>query len=311
MSIATEPKTSGEKHVYLVGHTPFKQYLDFMSKEPVEAQTMDRKRVADEWRAANEHMSELQRLEPSWADNPPVRPVPQAMEPLVVKVFADPIYHKAFSSVPVEIGLVELDRLVVRQKSINLVHVQRLKDRLGSDLSQETVFRLCLPFDHPMVPYRYGYVGENTFVFISESNDIRFLDSVVLRPEQIGSYQTSGPIASVVGLVVGYGSNYLNAISAEGRMVLNNGSHRAYALRDSGVTHVPCVIQKVATRDELGVVAAGALRRDPDLYLKQSRPPVLKDYFNPRLCRIVCLPPTARHVRIRFTTETFDVPGKS
>ena len=311
--MSTDPTRppAGEKHVYLLAHTPFKQFMDYMSTEPVDAQTTDRRRVADEWRAAHEYVRELGLAEAGWADNPPRSAVPAEMEPLVTRVLADPVYHKAFTSVPVEIGLVELDRLVVRQKAINLVHVQRLKDRLGSNPSQEAVFRFCLPFDHPMVPYRYGYVSDNTFVFISESNDIRFLDSLVLRPDQITNYQTSGPIAGVLGLVVGYGSNYLNVVFTEGRMVLNNGSNRAYALRDLGITHVPAVIQNVATREELSVVAAGALRRDPDLYLKQLRPPVLRDYFDPRLCRIVYLAPTARHVRIRFTTETFDVPEKS
>src|SRR5205085_5385811 len=97
------------------------------------------------------------------------------------------------------------------------------------------LYRVCLPIDHPTVPHRAGYVADNTYVFVSESNDIRFLDSVVLNPEQVVHYQSHGPIAGVLGLVVGYGSNYLNAIAAEGRLVLNNGSHRAYALRDLGV----------------------------------------------------------------------------
>lgn len=305
---ASGPKSSAEEHVYVLGHTPYKQFLDFMTTEPIDAPMMDRKVLGDEWRAANEYMATLQQSEPDWADNPPVTSLPAGMEGLLAQVLADPIYLRAFSAVPAEIRVVELDRLIVRQKQINLAHVQRLKAEFGYTPSPESVFRICLPFDHPMPDYRVGYVGDNTFVFTSVSNDIRFLDGLALRPDQVRDYQASGPIAGVVALVVGFGSNFLNAISAEGRLVLNNGSHRAYALRDLGITHVPCVIQKVTHRDELNVVGAGALKRTPDLYLKGPRPPVLRDYFDPRLRKIVRLAPKARHVRVRYTIDTFDVP---
>ncbi len=170
------------------------------------------------------------------------------------------------------------------------------------------MFRTCLPFERRTVKHRVRWVSDDTFVFMSESNDLRFLEPVVFQPEQISNYRPLGPLAGVLGLVVGYGSNYLNAIAAEGRMVLNNGSHRAYALRDLGVTHVPCVIQKVSRREELKVVGAGALLRHPDRFLQAPRPPVLKDYFDPQLRMIVPLAPTVRHVRVRFSVEQIDVP---
>ena len=56
----------------------------------------------------------------------------------------------------------------------------------------------------------------------------------MLRPEQVTDYQAAGPLAGVVGVAVGYGSNFLNAVALGGRLVLNNGFHRAYALRPSG-----------------------------------------------------------------------------
>jgi hypothetical protein len=88
------------------------------------------------------------------------------------------------------------------------------------------------------------------------------------------------------------------------------GSHRAYALRDLGITHVPCVIQKAATPSELTSVAAGALRKRPDFYVKEPRPPVLKDYFESRLRQVLRLRPINRHVKVRFTVETYDVYKK-
>jgi hypothetical protein len=58
----------------------------------------------------------------------------------------------------------------------------------------------------------------------------------------------------------------------------------------------------------LDVVATGSLRRSPDAYLQAPRPPVLKEYFDPKIRKIVRLAPASRHVRVRFRTEHADVP---
>jgi hypothetical protein len=145
-------------------------------------------------------------------------------------------------------------------------------------------------------------------VLVSEYHDQRLQDSVVLAPDQVTGYRPTGPVAGVVGLVVGFGSGYLNVIACEGRLVLNNGYHRAYALRELGVSHVPAVVQQVRRADEVGAAGGTDFRRNPDYYLSSLRPPVLKDYFDPELRKVVRLVPTTRHVRVRFTIEEVDLP---
>jgi len=298
----------GEEHVFLVGRPPMDEYLAFMSTEPVDSQGVDLGSIANEWRSSNDRVRELQLSEATWADNPPVKQVPKELDELAMAVLTDPFFKKSFSIVPADIGMVELDRLVVFQKIINLEYVRQLKARLGNSPSQEDVFRTCLPVDHPTLPPMIRRIAYNGFVFMSESNDLRFHEPVLLRPDQIPGYQATGPVAGIVGLVVGYGSNYLNVISAEGRLILSNGSHRAYALRDLGVTHVPCVIQRVSRRDELKVIGTQPLQQATDLYLKEPRPPVLKDYFDQKMRKIISLPPKARQVRISFGVEQNDMP---
>lgn len=298
-----------EEHVYLMGHAPFPDYLRFMSEEPIDARELDQKRLADDWRAASDYFGELSQREAGWADKAAMQPLPQALQLLTMEVLTDPIYQRAFTAVPVEIGLVELDRLVIFQKDINLAHVQRLQEGWGTNPSAEAVLRFCLPFDHRCPSCRVGKVPrKDELIFLSDSNDLRFLECVVLRPDELINFQPLGPIAGIVGIVIGYGSNYLNVISCEGRLVLNNGYHRAYTLRALGVTHVPCVVQMVTRREELSVVAGTALRRNPDLYLSAPRPPLLKDFFDARLSHIVRLAPKARQVRVGFTIEEISVP---
>ena len=242
-----------------------------------------------------------------WADEPPVGTSPSLSNRSSGKVAPIPSSSGRFPRSQRGWNG-RLDRLIASQKSVNLTHVERVKEQLGPSPDLEAVFRTCLPFDHPTPPYRVGRVATHSFVVTSESNDLRFLESIVIRPEQLSDYQSSGPLAGVVGVAVGYGSNFLNAIACDRRLVLNNGFHRAYALRALGVTHVPCVVQRLNGRADLEFVGRAAIRRDADVLLDAPRPPVMKDFFDPLLCRRVTRARRTRQVRVTFTVEELDVP---
>jgi len=130
-----------------------------------------------------------------------------------------------------------------------------------------------------------------------------------IKPSQLFQHAGGRPVA-ILGLAVGYGSNFLNVIHVENRLVLGNGSHRAYALRDLGVNQIPCLIQRVTRRDELDLVASGDFASSPDRYLKSPRPPMLRDYFDPALRKIVPVYRKNRVVRVQFGIEQTDIPAQ-
>ena len=144
---------------------------------------------------------------------------------------------------------------------------------------------------------------------MSPSNDLRFLGTMRLQASNIKDYAPPGNLVGVVGIAVGFGSNFLNAVCAENRIILNNGSHRAYALRDMGFTHVPCIVQHVASREQLDVVACTDIREAPDFYLKHPRPSMLKDYFNPKLRKIMPVRRRLHQVTVQFEVDDFSVPA--
>jgi hypothetical protein len=298
-----------DDHVLLVGRPPVGEYLGFIKTLGVEGETANLGQLTAEWRAANDHVRELERREGGWADNPPIALVPASFEPLKRRILEDPMFQRCFQFVPTEIGIVELDRLVVFQKHINLAYVRELKRKLGEKPTPEAVFQVSLPFDHPHPPVKMRQTAQNAYTFISPSDDFRLLEATLLKPHQITEYSPHGPMVAVVGLVMGYGSNFLNAIHAENRLILNNGSHRAFALRDLGITHVPCIIQRVSRRDELELVGSADVQQNPDRYLKAARPPVLKDYFDPALRKIIPVVRKHRMARISFGYEQGDIPA--
>ena len=159
---------------------------------------------------------------------------------------ADPRYRKVFDSVPTGFAMVELDKLVLFQTHVMQQGVDRLRARLGADPDPAALFRFCQPPTDRQAPVKIRKVGADRYVFTSESTDFRPLKPALLRPDQIRDHELSGQISGVVGLMIGYGSNFLTAIrqGEDGRMVLHNGYHRAYALRALGITHAPASFKR-------------------------------------------------------------------
>jgi hypothetical protein len=299
---------TGEEHAYLLARSSLDDYLGFLADYATDGAGSDRRRLVTEWKAAADRMEELRADNPDRADGASIEPLPPALRPLAAKVEADPIFRRAFSDAEYELAVIELDRVVVSQKLVSLEHVRRLQAQLGPKPTAEALFKFCLPFDRQPPLHRASRIGEDEFAFVSESSDLRFLEAVMLRPDQIADYQSVGPVAGVIALVVGFGSNYLNVLSVNDRLILNNGNHRACALWSAGVRRVPCVVQTITHPDEIDVHAPRAVKRSPELYLTGPRPPLLGDYFDPVLSRRVNLALTRKQVRVGYTVEEKDMP---
>lgn len=303
-----QPAVLADEHVFLIGRPPLGEFLGFIQVGTVDGQNADQGVLAQEWRAANDHIKELEKTEKGIADNPPIERLPDNLGHMREDVLANRMFQKAYSVVPCDIAIVELDRVVVYQKQINLAHVRRIQEQLGKSATPEQLFRTCIPFGQPLPPVQIRRVlPGNAYMFISPSNDLRFMDAMVLRGDQIADYQPRGPVAGVIGLVVGFTANCLSVIHAENRLILGNGSHRAFALRESGITHAPCLVQNVTRREELQAVAGDTVNQDPDLYLKSDRPPLLKDYFDARLTMKAKVPRGNRQVKVVFLQESMDI----
>jgi hypothetical protein len=295
------------EEAWLLGQPPLSKYLDFVSETTVGGALHVRSALVDEWRAANDYYAELEDREAGIADDAEICDLDPRLAALADEVRADPRWRRGFDALPTRFAMVELDRLVISQSYVNLLHAETLKRRLGDSPTLEALFRFCLPLDRSEASVQMRRAGSNRFLFWSESTDFRFQEPTLLDPGQINEHDSFGSMAGVVGLMVGYGSNFLNVIEAEGRLLLHNGYHRAYALRELGVTHAPCIVQTASRRDELRLVAARAILEDPAFYLKAARPPLLKDFFDPKIRKILRVPKILRVVEISFEAKEFEI----
>jgi hypothetical protein len=298
-----------DDYIYLIGRPTLRQFLSFVKNRSLNGRRADTGALTDAWRAAAAHIGKLEKSEPDCADHPVIQPLPARLERLQREFMRDPLVQHGFNTVPTRLGMVELDRLVVYQHHIDLSYVGLLKERLGPSPGDEEIFRLCLPFDHPKPAVKWARMHHDTYVFTSPSNDLRFLGAMPLDPENLAGYPPPGALAGVVGLGVGFGSNFLSLISAYDRLILHNGSHRACALRELGITHAPCIIQHIYSREELNIVASSAVTERPEVFVKQPRPPLLKDYFDPALRKIIPVIRRLRQVTVKFQVDEAYVPA--
>lgn len=303
MSLATD------ESLYLMGLPKLSHFLQFIHTQAMTPQ--GKETLIKEWQCAKDYYHSLEKEEPGCADRVGITPitVDTKYEPLLIKLLQNPLIKNGFDDLPTEVAFVDLDQLVVYQKHIDITFVRNLCEQLGSAPSDEQIFQTCLPYDYSHPPSRWSRIDDSNYVFISRSNDVRFLGVMPLESGHIHGYPHPGNLLGVIGLAVGFGSNFLNAIHAENRLILHNGSHRAYALRSMGIKRVPCIIQYASNRDEFAMAAPNNVVQHADFYLKHPRPPMLKDYFNPRLRKIVDVQRVLRQVKIHFSVSEYYIPA--
>ena len=80
--------------------------------------------------AAHEVLLGIEREEAGAADHPPMGKLGPQYEPLLIEFLKDPLVRYEFNTVPTDIAMVELDRLVVYQKHIDVTFARKLEEAM-------------------------------------------------------------------------------------------------------------------------------------------------------------------------------------
>jgi hypothetical protein len=299
--------TLTEPHVFLIGRPPIEEYLAFLTQAAA-GESVDLQLAVGEWRKAADVVDHLLVTEAGAADGQDVGTVPPALQGSVQKFLNDPVVANTYAVLAPSIGLVELDRLVVYQRQINKTYASRLRSSIKKWRRDSTgLLNFCLSLNQSRPPLSRLQANQNTFVFRSPSSDARFLGATMLDASQITGYTPQGYAHSAVVLFIGYGPNALSVVVVNGRLILNNGSHRAYALREAGFTHAWAVVQKVVRQEDLTILPT--VQQNLALYVQSPRPPMLKDYFNPTLRKVINVPTKVREIKVQYGVEALDAPA--
>lgn len=297
-----------DKHLLLLERTPLVDILQYLEKTCPPHIDVDRESVAREWRRAAERTQELESREADVADNPPMVPLTGAAAEFAESEVQTAAARRALCLAPRRWCVVDTDRLLIYQKAINQTFADQTGEVLEPTSSPEDVVRIALGVHRQPPAVAIRRAGDMTFTFSSASNDIRTLNATVLSPSDVAGSHCSGHPVAALTVFVGLGLNWISALRFRDRLILVNGMHRAYALRSRGIMHVPCLVQDVTSDEELDIFAAGEVRQRINQYARLRRPPLLKDYFDPRLTKQIVAPRSYTMIQVQVSSKCIAAP---
>jgi len=287
--------TQGEVH----------NYVRSQSAEPPERLH----EILRSWAALQPAVVSLITSETGIADQVTFDKLPEESKPLIEKYVEDPVFKRTFVGLPTSVEIVEIDRLVAPQRTVNLAYVEKLSSRIPDSPNLATLLELCVSPRRDMEPIQHLEVGQNVHVFTSPNADIRFLGAFLkpLAREDLNHAIGGGNPAAAIISFVGYGTSSINVFKVGSRVILNNGFHRVYAIRSRGITHIPVVVQHVQNAAlELPDVIAGL----PKAYLLGStRPVLIKDFFVPDFAIRLRFADRLKTISINVNVGQYDVPA--
>lgn len=291
--------------IYLLGLGSLGRYIEFIN-DAVQPAPSDLSALTAEWRAAVSHYQELEKSESGIALQGSHRDLDPEYRALAERLRSDGAFQRTFDILPTSFGMVELDQLIVSQRSVTLDHIESIQARVGRRPPPEALFAECFPSAHAAPPVEVRQLGANRFTFRTESTNLRSADPKLMLPVRTAGEQNIEVVAGTAGIAVGFGTNFLNVVRVGRRYLMNNGYHRACALHALGITHAPCVIQTATHVDELQATAGDRVASQAEYFLESARPPLLRDYFDPRLAKRLSTRRIFKNVTVEISvSETF------
>jgi len=306
-SIRISPVTRGERicdHLCLPAKQGVAEYVSWVRRLAVDGESIPESDLVRAWRSARERMDHLEREEAGWADHPRVDSLPTSVSSVATALLDDPIVRRSIGPFQARWGLLELDKVVVFQNSVDLALVDDIKKGIPASPTEEDLLNVATGLGNRLSPFNATRVSPTAFDFVSASRDLRCLGVMLLDPAQLACCRAPGRAVAAVGVYIGFALNFLSVIHVQNRFVLFNGTHRACALRSLGITHAPCLIQSVPRMEELELLKIPELVQNSSLYFRAPRPPAFKDYFDNGLRTIIRVPESRRVVHVQVAVQS-------
>lgn len=247
---------------------------EFIGHAEANGPAVGRAVLQDAWRHARLAMARLAEREAGCADEAAVLPLPEAMAPQAAALAAHPAMARAFDTVPVAFGLVEVDALMASRASLwsdRLTAAESLAE--GAREDDTRLAAACLDAGLPRPPLQTQCLGDTWTVLADDP-------LLQARPQRVatadhGQLQWCWQAGSPPPVV--------HVARHAGRLLLVDGHHRARVLRLQGVTFLPCVVSACEDLDDVALVAPHLARADLARWFDATRPPLLRDHDRPSL----------------------------
>ncbi len=295
--------------LYLFAFATRAEVLHHIRTQTIEDEKNRIPEIIATWEKLQKRVEELKHNEHGIAEEINVEPIPDEYHPKLTTFTSDPLFKKTFAGRPIDFGVVEVDKLVAPQRTVNLDYIDRLIESYPKSPTFNELLDICVSPKRKMDPIQHLEIAPNTHVFSSPNSDIRFLGAFVkqLTVEDLNYAEFGGLPAAAVIAFIGYGGAPVNVFQVGKRIILNNGFHRVYALRSLGITEIPVVIQHVRNPQlELPEVIAGLPR---EYLIYEPRPVLIKDFFEPDFTIKLRVRERIKIVTVSIAVNQHEVPS--
>ncbi|MDE1818890.1 MAG: hypothetical protein KGI19_09855 [Thaumarchaeota archaeon] len=214
------------------------------------------------------------------------------------------------------IKMVKIDSLITLQNNVNLDRANKLSEKIKKDATMEELLDYTFDFNRKSPAIRSHLISNNSILFSTDDHDVRPGKIEVRKINKYAENDENGTVpALVIPIVEGESFiycvrtyNYQQMPDGTSKKVyfltLQNGIHRAYALRSLGLEYMPCLIIDPLTAGETNMLIGNW---SPERLQQNAspRPPLMKDFFNPELTEKFRVSKTIRCIKVEWKIENF------
>ena len=159
----------------------------------------------------------------------------------------NPRYKDTVGNLSASFKLVEIDPLLSYQFHVELERIVNPFDTSTNTSSMGKLLEICLPQKVDEVPRGYEFHQDHSVLIkVSDVNiDVLAKGPIGGNPDQK---------LNALGVLYGLKSPLVQVIRYNGRCFLRNGFHRAYILKQAGVSHIPCVLLEGNSAQDIGPI---------------------------------------------------------
>lgn len=314
-----KPTSEMEEKIFLLGFMPPGEVGGLVVSELGESFNLDR--VKKLWIPKSQKVNQLLQTDMQMLDDEKMKDVVKDIDPkyserlrLVEDQIKDNPFWQANKHV---IKMVKIDELIILQNFVNVNRATKLAQKIKKNSTMEELLDYTFDANRKSPEIRSHMISNNAALFSTYDHDVR-PGNIEVR--KIGRYaENDGNGSKIPALVIPIveGESFIYCIRTWNQvqmqdgtikkinyLTLQNGIHRAYALRSLGIEYMPCLIIDPATFGETNMLMG---HWSPERLQQNAspRPPLMKDFFNSELVEKFNVPKTTRCIKVEWKIENF------
>jgi len=317
-STNTNSENEMEEKIYNLGFMPLNEVTGLVLNELGES--YDLERVKNLWLPKSQKMNQIFNTQPQLIDENKLKDIikdidsthSQKLQEIESKLQLNPFWKANAHS----IKLVKIDELIALQSFVNLNRAHSLAKKIAKNATVEELLDFVFDFNRKPPQINHHSIANNAILFSTIDHDVRPGKIEVRKIERYAQNGSGDKISAlVIPILEGDSSVYcINTHTSyqlpDGTnkmayfLTLQNGIHRAYALRSLGIEYMPCLIIEPKTSNETNMLMGNW----PPERLQQNgsqRPPLMKDFFNQELTETFKMRKRLLCVRVEWKVEKF------